>query len=636
MSKHQQKIEVGPLYREYDCRALDEEGRTVDLTFSSEDPYERFFGMEVLDHSRDSVRLDRLRSAGVGLFNHDRDVVIGTLSDVDLKDGKGTARLQFFDDEDGNRIFGKVKGGLRNVSVGYRVHAMKLEESKDDGPDTYRVTDWEPFEVSIVSVPADATVGVGRGKDAKLNTVTITGVRSMTEEVKKVEQKPEIDIKAEQAKAVNEDRERQRVIRDLAGKDKFKGVEDIRSLAEKCINEGTSADAFARQALEIVGVKTFEPKEVTSDDVGLTKKQKKQFSMSRLIRGLTVQVNPNYVDQLTRKQWEKEAGFEFEVCHAFAKVRGNDPREECAAAVPTDLMYGERILTVGTEGTDIVDEDIRVGDFAEILRNKSVVVRAGSRLLPGLRANVQIPTQTGKGAITWVAESGSAADTTQTFGQKTLTPHTMAARTDISRRLMLQSVLVMDEFVRGDLTMGMTVELDRVAIEGAPAVTATANEPEGIINTSGIGSVALGTHGAAPTRDSLVDLVTEIAQDNALMGTPTFLMNAQTVGFFQKLKVDTGSGQFVMDRRNEVIGFPVLESQNIPADLTKGSGTSLHAVILGDFTEQVIGLWSGQDVLVDPYTQGATGALRIIVFQDVDCVLRRPVSFAAIVDAVIS
>lgn len=646
----------------------DEESRTVELSFSSEDPYKRWWGVEILDHGSDSVRLDRLRTTGVGLFNHDTDKVIGVLSNIRVEKKRGVADLTFFDDDDGNRILAKVRNGLKNVSVGYRIHELVLEKSSDSGPDEYRVTDWEPFEVSIVSVPADATVGVGRASESSPpNTVNLIGDEHMKLKIaalaghmtrmlhpdddpgttrgepapKDPPKDPPVDIAAVESKARDQERKRQNDIRTLA--EQFKAVTEVQDLSKKAIEEGWSLDQFNRQALEALGHRTFEPKQIDSRDIrGLTDKDRKRFSMTKLIRALAIAAQPNFVDAQKAKAWREGAGFELEVLGAYRKVVGRDPHDERAVTVPHDLLFGsknfdadyaERILTVGTEGADIVDTDLRAEDFIEALRNQTVVVQAGARVIPGLQGNVLIPSQTGKGAITWIAESGGAGDTTQTLGQVALTPHTMSMRTDISRRLLLQSSLVMDEFVQQDFRRGMAVELDRVAIEGNPDTTATANEPRGIINTNGIGSVGIATHGGALLRAHLIDLVTEVARDNALMGTPWYLMNSLTIGYLMKLLLDSGSGRFVMEKRNECVGFPVGESQNVPSDLAKGSGTNLNAVVFGDFSQLLIGLWSGQDILVDPYTQGATGALRLIAMQDADIALRRVVSFGAIVDA---
>lgn len=150
-------------------RAINEEKRQVELSFSSEEPYTRWFGIEILSHNEGAMDLTRLKEIGCLLFNHDRNKVIGRIDDAWLKDGRGHALVTFDDDEASDVIFQKVRSGtLKGVSVGYRVDSWEevsagktSSDGKHIGPCSIALK-WLPFEISIVSIPADATVGVGR------------------------------------------------------------------------------------------------------------------------------------------------------------------------------------------------------------------------------------------------------------------------------------------------------------------------------------------------------------------------------------------------------------------------------------------------------------------------------------------
>lgn len=152
-----------------DLRALDEEKRTVELSFSSEEPYQRWFGSEVLSHEQNAVDLSRLNDIGVVLYNHNRDKVIGRIDNAWVKDNRAYASVTFDDDDESEIIYSKVKSGtLRAVSVGYRVDSWeevsagkKSSDGRHLGPCSVALK-WQPYEISIVSVPADSTVGVGR------------------------------------------------------------------------------------------------------------------------------------------------------------------------------------------------------------------------------------------------------------------------------------------------------------------------------------------------------------------------------------------------------------------------------------------------------------------------------------------
>jgi HK97 family phage prohead protease len=153
-------------------KAINEEKRQVELSFSSEEPYERWFGIEILSHNEGAVDLTRLNEIGCLLFNHDRDKVIGRIDKAWVQDGRGYALVTFDEDPESDVIYQKVKNGtLKGVSVGYRVDSWEevaagktSSDGKHVGPCSIAVK-WQPFEISIVSVPADPTVGVGREMD---------------------------------------------------------------------------------------------------------------------------------------------------------------------------------------------------------------------------------------------------------------------------------------------------------------------------------------------------------------------------------------------------------------------------------------------------------------------------------------
>ena len=147
----------------------DEDSRKFVLSFSSEEPYERWYGVEILDHSEGAVDLTRLKEIGVVLFNHDRDVVLGKILRVWLEESRACAEIEFDTDDDSEKVYQKVKSGtLKGVSVGYQINCLEevranttSADGKFEGP-CFVANKWMPYEISIVSVPADATVGVGR------------------------------------------------------------------------------------------------------------------------------------------------------------------------------------------------------------------------------------------------------------------------------------------------------------------------------------------------------------------------------------------------------------------------------------------------------------------------------------------
>lgn len=174
MSEHQKRSVLGNYCRETTIDHVDTDSRTVELSFSSETPYGRWFGDEILCHDEECINLERFNNGlGTVLFNHDRDAVVGHIEKVWLEDNRGKALVRFDTDEQSETIFQKVQSGtLQGVSVGYAINRYEVLEDEGtkstngrfNGP-AYVITDWEPLEISIVSVPADPTVGVGRSAE---------------------------------------------------------------------------------------------------------------------------------------------------------------------------------------------------------------------------------------------------------------------------------------------------------------------------------------------------------------------------------------------------------------------------------------------------------------------------------------
>ena len=161
------KIKKG--YRSFaidESREIDEDKRTVKISFSSELPVKRWFGKEILDHSKKSADLSRLNNSGAVLIDHWSDQV-GVVEKAWIEDKRGFAIIRFSKSTRGTEVFEDIKDGIRkNVSFGYMINSIDFEKEENEER-LYRSYDWTPYEISIVSVPADQTVGVGRDADTE-------------------------------------------------------------------------------------------------------------------------------------------------------------------------------------------------------------------------------------------------------------------------------------------------------------------------------------------------------------------------------------------------------------------------------------------------------------------------------------
>jgi HK97 family phage major capsid protein len=258
-------------------------------------------------------------------------------------------------------------------------------------------------------------------------------------------------------------------------------------------------------------------------------------------------------------------------------------------------------------------------------------------VLAGLVGDVAIPKQTGGATAYWVGESGSPTEGAQTVGQVALSPKTVGAFTDISRKLLKQSSIDVEAFVRNDLTSVLALAIDYAALHGP----GSGNAPTGIAATSGIGDVAGGTNGLAPAWSHIISLETEVAQDNADVGRLAYMSNAKVRGKLKATPRTATYGDIMVWEPNAgntpVNGYPFYVTNQVSSTLTKGSSSGVcSAIFFGNWADLVMGMWGGLDILVDPYTGGTAGTVRVIALQDVDIAVRHAQSFAAMLDALTS
>ena len=578
----------------------EKDDRRVEMSVSSELEVERSFGRELIVHSEETLDLKFLRSGNAPLLlDHDPERQIGVIESVNL-DGSARrlrATVRFGRGALASEVYQDVLDGIRsNVSIGYKVRRMERDK---DQQDLFRVIDAEIMEVSIVSLPADPSVGVGRSVEVSDNAT----IKPIEMEVPIMEQENHIDLDQVRAEAAAE---RSKEINEILG---LAAKHNQRSFADDSIRQGMTLAQFRGALLDKIADK---PLDVA--DVELNAKEQRQYSLINAIRSA---------------QSGRFDGFEREVSEELAKRYGKEPR---GFYVPSSI-FQQRDLTVGTNtaGGFLKPTDHLGGEFIDALRANLVTSSLGARMMQGLKGDVAIPALNAKTAVGFVAENNApGSEGAPTFRQVTMSPKTLVQYVDISRKLSMQSDPSVEQVIRDDLTRQFAAKIDEVAIEGGGS-----NEPTGITQTSGIGSVAIGTNGGAITYAALVDLEKEVAIDNALGGSLAYLTNPKVVGEMrQTARQSSGvEGNFILNDTNTILGYRVASTTLVPSDLTKGTSSGVcSAVIFGNFNDLMIGMFGGLDVLVDPYTGSATGATRIAMYQDVDVAVRHAESFAAILD----
>ena len=365
---------------------------------------------------------------------------------------------------------------------------------------------------------------------------------------------------------------------------------------------------------------------VQDPNIGMVGKEIQQYSLVRAIRAAA------------NRDWNG-AGLEKEASDTVAKKLGKDPQSffvpyDWLSASERDLLTEKRDLTIGVaaQGGYLKATDLLVQNFIELLRNKMVIQNAGAWVLTGLVGDIAIPRQSGGATSYWVAESGAPTESDQTLEQVALNPKTVGAYTDISRKLLLQSSIDVEAFVRNDLAAALALAIDYASLHGSGA----SNQPKGVQNQTGVAIVDIATDGGDPTWAHIINLETEIAQDNADVGALVYITNAKVRGKLKQTEKATNTAQFVWGElgNTPVNGYRALVTNQVLSNLTKGTGTLLSAIFFGNWRDLIIGQWGTLDILVDPYTGGASGTVRVIAFQDVDVAVRHGESFSMVVDAV--
>ena len=602
-----------------DVRQIERDDRRVRLAFSSEAPVERDFGFEVLSHNEGAIELDWLRSGTAPLLlDHDPRKQIGVIEGVQVgADKVARANVRFGKSNSASEIFDDIQDGIRsNVSVGYRIKELQKREKLegDNGLDTYVAEKWTPLELSIVSIPADQSVGVGRSLETPLTQNTQKESVIMTEEVKTEvkEEAPQVNVREIQTEAREQETKRIREIQALGSQ------HNLQEVADKAVEDGVSLDLFRGIVLDEVSKKTNEQVFKLPSEVGLDE-EKREYSLMRAIHASA------------SGDWRK-AGFERECSDEIARKTGKEARGFYA---PTDIAW-TRDQTAGTDsqGGYLVGTVHRGDMFIQALYGRSVVLANGAVQMQGLVGNIAIPKlSTSASNVGFVAEGSAPSEGAEVFAQVSMSPKTCAGYIDFTRKLMLQSDPSIEQVIRNDFVSTFAQKLDTVFLEGGGS-----NEPTGIGQTSGIGDVAMGTNGGAITYAKLVDLDSEITKDNAGTDDMVCVTTPQVVGEMRQTPKQASGveGNFILNNDELVVGHRVISSTNMPSTLTKGSTSgSCHAVLIGSMSQALVGFWSGLDIVVDTSSLATSGGTRLAGFFDTDFAVRHAQSFAEIRDVTV-
>ena len=621
--------------------------RVVRCSISSETPYARYMAdpesgewvkaLEVLGHGPGEIDDTRMRDGLVIQDDHYGEQ-IGIMDKPEVKDGKICGTIRFGHSQKARDIEADALDGIkRNMSVGYIVN-----EYKRDGVDAktglpiFRVTNWTPYEASFVNVPADTNIGVGRAEADEPTT------RTAAKPAAESTNKKGIQI-MDKPTTAGYTAEQKTKIREMASAAHVSGEEVADILTSERSFEEIREELLNRREkyLAELAKKPAKPAEEARAviDEGDQKKIRQKYDFAKVLR--------YYAEVAESKYSSIDIGFEREVSDELAKQTGRAVQgillpdfvgNRAAAnandggltlgtpAYNTDTAAGG-ITGIGGTGKDTIATMLLAGQFIDALVATLVLrEQLGAEVLTGLVGNISIPKG---GSISggWVAEGSNVAKKNPTFGQITATPHTYGAYVDITRKLLLQSSVNVQAKVLEWLLYACAAGIETAAFQGA----GTSGAPTGLCTAL---NAAATVWSNAPTFDKIVDLVAATKTANAYKPSMKFVGNS---GVWAKLaktrdyEVLTdgaqtpknvgaigGSVRLLDTATNKVIGRDFVEANLMPA----------AKLLFGDFTQLSVCLWSGTDIIVDPYANDTNGGLRLVALQDSDILIKRPESFA--------
>jgi len=679
-AKGQKKLMQSPaLYRaaRIESGAIDDDKRTVSFSFSSRTPVKRRIGdkafREVLSHDIGAIDDGRLTKGVVPLlWNHNWDNQIGRIVTYGVQNGRGVATAVLSPNQNGDEALRDIKAGIKTaISVGYIPRAMRclrkrgepkveLDDEKlrspgrdddpdeiddpddlfddtdsdegdddDDDSDLFEVSRWEPIEVSLVSVPADPSVGVGRGIDQTLYEVRMLGepdevVPELKVNLERENLMPEntatppvaappvVEIKNEEMSRIRET-EMVRIREIQAFGSKFNAAPE----AEEYIRNGKPVADFTSFILREKVPVNAPVTTVAEPSLGFGARDRSRYSIVRAIQ-----------KKIRAQNGEgKFDGFESEVSQEIARIHGQSPQ---GFFMPDWALT--RDLTVSPPATGGVTVQTTVEpSLIPLLRNRTAVLQAGARYMSGLQGNLSMPRQNAPSTITWNTEIAAVTESDLKMEAITLSPNRVGGWCNYSKQLLAQSSLDIDNVVRDDMVQVIQIAIDSVALNG----TGT-NQPTGILNTpanpstlpynysQAAPSVIFGPSGY-PTWAQVIAMESHVESGNLVLDDSACYITTPAVkGTWKSLAKNDPRNTagpyfpvFFWEPDNTVNGYRAIPTNQVQGD----------KVVFGKWNELMIGQWAGLDIVVDIYTLATQAEIRVITNMFVDVKYRYASAF---------
>ena len=673
---------LGRQYRKVSISAYDKETHTVTMAVSSSTPVERYFGVEVLSHDKGALNADRLKSGIALLFNHDYDQHLGRSQSYELGDPLHVT-CRFGSNPLALEKEGDVETGiLVDVSIGYIVDEWDIVENAKTGVRTYTATKWTLLEVSLVTVPADPTVGVGRA--ASLDETPVKyNLRKVEEDASEDESEDEEEdddaddgdrsASLETSTTIPAEQRTEPMATANAGVDlaaqNQERVTGLRALHTQFPKEFNQRSLDAAIALDlplerakaaiadaiITGAQRSDVPTV-ADSVfdSMSERELGKYSLRNIYAAAVNRAVPG-----TFTDKESEAGFEREVGETLRKEAEKRGISGLGAgiAIPSATsramarVTATRNLAAGGNAGSATNFTTVEADVIELLRARTAVLALGAQMMPGLQGTIQMPRQTGAATSSWVPETSAVSESDPTLDFITVSPHPLMINNAYYRNLLAQSRLAVDSFLARDRERVLALSLDTATIAGSGA----SGVPLGLLNQTGLpavlsgttrasnGTVTAGTGGVPMTFVDYNNMEAAISTANADIGTMGWLTTPKIRAAGRSTPQIPGTASGFVWPNSKVgangiqegpLGYNALcTSNSVLTGFTANSVNNLHAVILGVWDQIIIGDWGLSEVLVDPYTGAKSQLIQITENAFYDTNVRHLAAFAACTSA---
>lgn len=609
---------------------IDEEARTVEVSVSSDTarvlswiPYNGSWvvGYEVLDHSSlESIDLTRFagENGGPALFNHDDDLLIGRFTPSGIEDGKLRGVMRIGKDPESDLYWQKIVDHVltdTSARFCYCEDDVVLDPSStEEGGDypAYRVNRWALIEASLVSIPADVLVGVGRSMSAPgtapqveptpqqaARSAHITG-GSMDPENPNGQND---GARTQPSPAIS-----QEAINILAIARSHGLGEDAEKLLSAKPLEEVRSELMAKIAAKPL------PTPRSLEDMGASERDLKAYSYTRAMAHVLAQAT----GQPTQR------GFEQEVSDQISKEMPTSFERKGGLLIPYALRsnkgQGERAMSLGTAGAGAELVTTQQGNLIDLLRPNMVTARFGVNTLMGLNSPVRLPKITSDPVAYWEEDlvDGKVPDSAAGTGSVSLNPRLLMSTVPVSRGLLYLSDPSAEAVIQRGITKAIALALDSACIKGT----------KGVLSAAGVNEVAIGVVDPATLYGLLVDMISATATANALSANSGWATTRGLAGYMSKHLefAVNGSSKLWTGKLDDgiVAGYGAISTNQVPV------AAAVHGLIFGaDWSTIYQGLFGpGLEVIFDPYTGATQDLVRFTARTQADVALTQPGAFS--------